>query len=64
MSDMVRVRSIHSPALWGYVDAEGVITPAAFPNVKHKIVRVIWANDAVSDVPPTLQYAEDLEVIA
>lgn len=63
MTGLLRVRSKHSPALWGYVTGEGTIT-AADSKVEHKIMRVMWANDAVIDVPPSLQYAEDLEVIA
>lgn len=59
---MIQVRSKYSPELWGYVTGEGTLTVQS-PACEHKIVRVAWANDAVCDVPSSLQYADDLEII-
>lgn len=61
---MRRVRHKSDPDQWGYVDMEGYIKGRIIDlPIEHKIVRVLWANDLVSKVPPSLQYADDLEDI-
>lgn len=59
---MKRVRLKAFPDQWGYVNGEGILTVPDI-GVQYFIVRVLWANDAVGDVPPSLQYLEDLEEI-
>jgi hypothetical protein len=59
---MIRVIHKHDRSQWGYIDGEGTLKVES-PPVEYKVVRVLWANDAVIEVPPSLQYAEDLEII-
>jgi hypothetical protein len=57
-----QVRHKADPEQWGYIDGSGTLTTNHL-GVTYQIVRVMWANDKVRQVPPPLQYEEDLEEI-